>query len=168
MLYPREVSVVNRTPAKVCLLTWTTAQYGCGAKLILKVVVAIVLVLDMHHAVPLLPEHSGYRAISLDGGGSVVMSRLFPEPSLPQYTLLLCQLESVEVPNAPLASQYNAHSEPVSAAYTAYCDCVAVADRSISRAVRSYIASPTASESDATNMAKKIVNPRFVFIVMGQ
>ena len=96
-----------------------------------------------------------------------------------QITLLVANCPSVdEVANAPpepplllvpaftyLLSQYSAHSAPLSDTYTAYCDCVAAFERSISRKVMSKMLAPMASAKLDTNTAKNKVKALILFPV---
>ena len=117
-MYPFEVIVV--CVGMPLFATVTLAQYGWGKKVTVKVVVAAVRVDTTVGATSTL-LHS-----MPDGGVTdwLEVAKALPAAPPVQYGL-----------SEHLRSQYSAHSAPVSAAYIAYCDCVAVPERSSSRTV---------------------------------
>jgi len=131
-LYPLETIVVcDGVPL---LATVTLVQYGWGEKVTINVVVAAVGADSIVH---------GAKAMS-------ILLHSTPDDGTEDW---------LEVAKVFLESQYRAHSAPVSAAYMAYCDCVAVLDRSSSRTVMSYMATPIASARLLISMANRTVNP---------
>ena len=102
-LYPYEVMVV--WVGELYLATVTNTQYGCGAKVTVKVVVAAFAIAAILRPLPLMSMLLQLRLAPV--GGNVLLLVLLEVAN---------ELPAKQVPVTHFRSQYSAHSAPVSAA----------------------------------------------------